>query len=148
MHHKVCSKLKNLSTLPKILVLDLELDFIELLVLRLDALTPLFDFQGYVGVIGVTLISGIQWVLFRYHFVKLTQFSFFVEHYEVASRFARNRYNSSLTFSMIIFPVGVGIIIYSVFTKFNSAKFIEMFGTSKSLYLFRLDNKFKIRIKP
>jgi hypothetical protein len=129
-------------------VLDLELDFIELLVLRLETLLPLFDFQGYVSVVGVTLISGIQWVLFRYHFVKLIKFSFFIEHYDVASRFARNRYNTSLTFAMVIFPIGVSVIIYSVFTKFNTVKFIEMFGTFKSFYLFSRPNKFNIRIKP
>ena len=127
---------------------SIELSFIESLVLKIDTLALFVFLQDYMGFVGAGINVAINWGLFRYHFVKMLSYEFFTENYDVAAYFARNRFSSWRSFAMFIFPVGVGVILYSIVTGFNTVKFIRLFGTSKSLTVFTKPNKFKVKIRP
>lgn len=127
---------------------NIELELLERLVLQIDGMSFIAEIQNHVGFMGVGINAALQWFLFRYHFIKLIEYEFFIEHYDTASHFARNRYNTFKSLAMVALPVGIAIMVYSLFTRFNSAKFIDLFGTSKSFHLFNKPSKFKVRIKP
>ena len=133
---------------PSSMLPSLELSLVEQWILATDSVSMLAVFQDYFGFLGSAASGAINWFLFRYHFINLLSYEFFILNYTTASFFARNRYNTFKVAAISFFPVGFAVIVFSIITRFNTVKFIEMFGTSKSFYFFKKPNKFKVKIKP
>lgn len=125
-----------------------ELDLIETWVLKIDHYTAFLTIHSWIGIISAACNVGIVWFLFRAHFIKLQSYEFFIEHYDIASTFTRSRYNLHRTSCMLGVPFGVALLIFSLFTKFDTAKFISLLGTNRSFFVFVKHNNFKVKIKP
>ncbi len=108
--------------------IDLQLDAFEKLVFLMSQLTVPLQEYAYVGVFLSGLSIVLAWSIFRYHEHRIEDYEFFKANIHVVGRFTGKTFEMFRWWSKTFPPLAVFVVVFSIWTRFDTLAFIRMFG--------------------
>lgn len=107
---------------------DIELSKFEQFVYSLSQFTANLHEYAWIGVFisGVFIVSA--WAIFRYHESKIEDYEFFKQNIHVVGRFTSKTFEMFRWWSKTFPPLSVAIVLFSIWTRFDTIAFIRVFG--------------------
>lgn len=111
----------------------MELSLFERFVESTEFIVRYGEAHSWMGLLFSGVIVLFNWFIFRYHHTILEDHYIFRENIHIVGRFCSTTYNMWKWIAVTFVPFGVLVLVYSLYTRFDSIEFVRLYGIRKAL---------------